>query len=41
MQKVRPNQCEALTMHGSKKRICARKSPVTVEKSDQALADIR
>jgi 5-methylthioadenosine/S-adenosylhomocysteine deaminase len=41
MQRVRPNECEALTVHGSKKRICARKSPVTVEKSHQSLADIR
>jgi hypothetical protein len=41
MQKVRTNQCEALIVHGSKKRICARKPPVTVDKSNQALADIR
>jgi 5-methylthioadenosine/S-adenosylhomocysteine deaminase len=41
IQKVRPDQCEALTVHGSKKRVCIRESPATVEKSNQSLADIR
>lgn len=41
MQKVRPNHCEALIVHGSKTRICARKPPVTADKSNQALADSR
>jgi len=41
IQKVRPNQCEALTVHGSKKRICVRESPATVEKSSETLADLK
>jgi hypothetical protein len=32
IQKVRPDQCEALTVHGSRKRLCVRKLPASVEK---------
>jgi 5-methylthioadenosine/S-adenosylhomocysteine deaminase len=41
IQKLRPNQCEPLIVHGSRKRVCVRESPSTVEKSAQTLADIR
>jgi 5-methylthioadenosine/S-adenosylhomocysteine deaminase len=41
IQKLRPNQCEPLTVHGSKKRVCVREAPATVEKWTQTLADIR
>lgn len=41
MQKVRPNQCEPLTVHGSRKRVCVRKSPANVEKADETLAMIQ
>jgi hypothetical protein len=40
IQKLRPDQCEPVTIHGSRKRICVRESPAIVEKSSQTLADI-
>jgi hypothetical protein len=41
IQKVRPDQCEALIVHGSRKRICVRELQPTVEKSLQTLADLK
>lgn len=41
IQKLRPNQCEPLTVHGSRKRICVPEAPPTVEKSSQTFANVR
>lgn len=40
MSKLRSNECEDITVHGSRKRICVRNSN-GIEKSSQTLAEIR
>jgi cytosine/adenosine deaminase-related metal-dependent hydrolase len=41
LQRFRPNQCEAVDVNGSKKRICVVDTTNPVAKSSQTLADIR
>jgi hypothetical protein len=41
VQKVKPNQCEALDVNGSKKRICVANTTSIVTKGAQTLAQIR
>ncbi|MGH8623308.1 MAG: amidohydrolase family protein [Burkholderiales bacterium] len=41
LQRVKPNQCERLTVHGSRKRVCVRDGRNPVAKSDQRLEDVR
>jgi cytosine/adenosine deaminase-related metal-dependent hydrolase len=41
LQKVKPNQCEALSVHGATKRICVSQPASTVPKAAQSMAQIR
>ena len=41
LEKVKPTQCEALTVHGSEKRICVKDTKENVPKATQTLAEIK
>ena len=41
VEKVKPTQCEALTVHGSEKRICVKDTKENVTKATQTLAEIQ
>jgi cytosine/adenosine deaminase-related metal-dependent hydrolase len=40
LEKLKPGQCEALTVHGSAKRVCVRDAIDPAPKSDQTLSEI-
>jgi hypothetical protein len=40
LEKLKPGQCEALTVPGSTKRICVKDTTAPVPKSDQTLSEI-
>jgi cytosine/adenosine deaminase-related metal-dependent hydrolase len=40
LEKLKPGQCEALTVHGSAKRICVKDTIAPAPKSDQTLSEI-
>ena len=41
LEKVKPAQCEALTVHGSEKRVCVKDTKENVPKATQTLAEIQ
>jgi len=41
LKKVKPGQCETITVHGSRKRVCVKAENVQVEKALQTLEEIR
>jgi cytosine/adenosine deaminase-related metal-dependent hydrolase len=41
LDKVRPGQCEALTVHGSEKRVCVKDTKENVPNATQTLAEIQ
>ena len=41
LEKVKPTQCEALTIHGSEKRVCVKDPKENVPKATQTLAEIQ
>ena len=41
VEKVKPAQCEALTVHGSEKRVCVKDTKENVTKATQTLAEIQ
>jgi 5-methylthioadenosine/S-adenosylhomocysteine deaminase len=41
LQKVKPDKCEALSVHGATKRICVSRPGSTVPKASQTMAQIR
>ena len=41
LEKVKPAQCEALTVHGSEKRVCVKDTKENVPKAAQTLAEIQ
>ena len=41
VEKVKPTQCEALTVHGSEKRVCVKDTKENVPKATQTLAEIQ
>ena len=41
LEKVKPGQCEAVTVHGSEKRVCVKDTKENVPKAAQTLAEIR
>jgi 5-methylthioadenosine/S-adenosylhomocysteine deaminase len=41
LEKVKPTQCEALTVHGSEKRVCVKDTKENVPKATQTLAEIQ
>ncbi len=41
VEKVKPTQCEALTVHGSEKRVCVKDTKENVPKATQTLSEIQ
>ena len=41
MDKVKPEQCEALTVYSSDKRVCVKDTKEQVDKATQTLAEIQ